>query len=221
MKLLASILVLFVMGVTAYAADVDGTWTGSAAAPGGPVAVTFSFKADGATLTGSTAAPDGATVPVKDGKIEGNTITFATTYNFAGTPIALTYKGVVSLDQIKLTADAGGFPIEIVLNKSKAAAALDGTWAGSVGGPQGEFPVSFTFKADGAKLTGSTMSFDGTPVPIKDGKIDGNNIAFGVSLDFGGMPFDMSYKGVVSPDQIKMSGDAFGMPFEFVLKKSK
>ena len=31
--------------------------------------------------------------PVKDGKIEGNTITFATTYNFAGTPIALTYKG--------------------------------------------------------------------------------------------------------------------------------
>ena len=48
MKFFASMLVLFLMSVTAYAADVDGTWTGSAAAPGGPVAMTFNFKADGA-----------------------------------------------------------------------------------------------------------------------------------------------------------------------------
>ena len=221
MKVFASMLVLFLTSVTAYAADVDGSWTGSAATPGGPIAVTFNFKAEGSTLTGTSAGPDGTAVPVKDGKIEGNIITFAANYNAAGTPIALTYKGVVSPDQIKLTGDAGGFPIEIVLKKAKDVAALDGTWAGAVGGPQGEFPVSFTFKSDGAKLTGSTMGFDGTPVPIKDGKIEGNNIAFGVSLDFGGMPFDMSYKGVVASDQIKMSGDAFGMPFEFVLKKAK
>src|SRR5947199_73611 len=83
------------------------------------------------------------------------------------------------------------------------AAGVDGTWSGTVGGPQGEYPMTFTFKADGAKLTGSTMGLDGTPVPIKDGKIDGNNIAFMVSFDFGGMPFDLTYKGVASSDQIK------------------
>ena len=101
------------------------------------------------------------------------------------------------------------------------AADVDGTWTGTVQGPMGDFPVSFTFKADGTKLTGSTLGFDGMPVPIQDGKIDGNTITFTVTFDFGGMPFMLSYKGVVSADQIKMSGDAFGMPFEFEVKKSK
>jgi hypothetical protein len=68
---------------------------------------------------------------------------------------------------------------------------------------------------------GSTMGFDGAEVPIKDGKSDGNIITFTVTFDFGGMPFMLSYKGIVSPEEIKMSADAAGMPFEFVLKKAK
>jgi hypothetical protein len=221
MKSFATMVMFVLMSVTAYAADVDGTWTGTAAAPTGDVPVTFTFKSDGAKLTGSTMSPDGTTIPVMDGKIDGSTITFTVTFDFGGMPFVLPYKGVVSSDQIKMSADVGGAPIEMLLKKSKAVAALDGTWAGTVGGPQGEFPVSFTFKADGARLTGSTVGFDGTPVPIKDGKIDGSNISYTVSIDFGGMPFDMTYKGVVASDEIKMSGDAFGMPFDFVLKKAK
>ena len=109
----------------------------------------------------------------------------------------------------------------LLLAVSAYAADVDGKWTGSISGPQGEIPVAFTFKADGATLTGSTMGFDGAEVPIKDGKIDGNIITFTVTFDFGGMPFVLSYKGIVSPEEIKMSGDAAGMPFEFVLKKAK
>jgi len=109
----------------------------------------------------------------------------------------------------------------LIVGVSAYAADVDGTWTGTIQGPMGDFPVSFTFKADGATLTGSTAGFDGTPIPIKDGKIDGNTITYTVTFDFGGMPFTLSYKGVVSPDQIKMSGDAGGMPFEFLLKKAK
>jgi hypothetical protein len=101
------------------------------------------------------------------------------------------------------------------------AADVDGTWTGVVQGPMGDIPVSFTFKADGAKLTGSTSGLDGGEVPIQDGKVDGNTITFTVTFDFGGMPFMLSYKGLVASDQIKMAGDAFGMPFEFDLKKAK
>jgi len=82
----------------------------------------------------------------------------------------------------------------VLISVTAYAADIDGTWTGTVSGPQGDFPMSSTFKADGAKLTGSTAGFDGTPVPIKDGKIDGSNISYMVSFDFGGMPFDMSYK---------------------------
>jgi hypothetical protein len=101
------------------------------------------------------------------------------------------------------------------------AADVDGKWTGTVTGPQGDLPVTFTFKADGAKLTGTTVGFDGMEVPIKDGKIDDKTISFTVELDLGGMPFALSYKGLVATDQIKMTGEAFGMPFEFVLKKAK
>ena len=101
------------------------------------------------------------------------------------------------------------------------AADVDGKWAGTVSTPGGDFPVSFEFKADGTKLTGTTMSPDGSAVNIKDGKIDGDKIAFGVSLDFGGMTIDIAYTGVVSPTELKLTADVAGMPLEFVVKREK
>ena len=99
--------------------------------------------------------------------------------------------------------------------------AIDGDWTGSVIGPEGEFPIAFTFMAEGSTLTGSTTGFDGTQVPIEDGQIDGENLSFSVTMDFGGMPFTLSYSGIVAQDEIMVTGDAFGMPFEFVLTRAE
>ena len=99
------------------------------------------------------------------------------------------------------------------------AADVDGKWTGSIDTPNGPAQVSFMFKADGATLTGTTTGPDGAEVKIKNGKVDGSKISFDVDLDFGGMPFTLSYNGVVSPDQIKLSADFLGMPFEFSVKK--
>ena len=101
------------------------------------------------------------------------------------------------------------------------ADAVDGKWSGSVSTPGGDFPVAFTFKADGATLTGTMAGMDGMDIKIADGKINGANISFSVTLDFGGTPFKLDYKGVVAPDQIKLSADAAGMPIEFVVKKAQ
>ena len=73
------------------------------------------------------------------------------------------------------------------------AADVDGKWAGSVETPMGTVPVGFTFKADGATLTGTSLGPDGGEIAIKDGKVDGNKISFIVELDFGGMPLVLSY----------------------------
>lgn len=100
------------------------------------------------------------------------------------------------------------------------AADVDGKWAGTVSTPMGDLPVAYEFKADGATLTGTTLGIDGGQVAIKDGKVDGNNISFSVTLDFGGMPLELTYKGVVSPTEIKITGDFMGMPFEFTVTKS-
>jgi opacity protein-like surface antigen len=100
------------------------------------------------------------------------------------------------------------------------AADVDGKWSGSLDTPMGAVEVGFNFKADGAKLSGSTTGPDGSELMIKDGKIDGDKITFVVSLDFGGMALDLNYSGVVKPDQIAFTLDVMGMPFSFAVKKA-
>ncbi len=106
----------------------------------------------------------------------------------------------------------------VLLAVSAFAADVDGKWTGTISTPNGDFPQTFTFKAEGAKLTGSLEFMPGMAIPITDGKVDGNNISFTVNLDFG-MPFVLTYTGVVSGNELKVKGEAGGMPFEFVLKK--
>jgi hypothetical protein len=102
------------------------------------------------------------------------------------------------------------------------SADVDGKWTGSIAGMDGNnITIGYTFKSDGTALTGSTTGPDGKDIAIKDGKIDGNNISFSVTLDFGGQEMKIDYKGVVSADQIKLTFDMMGQPTDIVLKKAK
>lgn len=98
------------------------------------------------------------------------------------------------------------------------AADIDGKWSGSMSTPGGDFPVSYTFKAEGATLTGTTTGPSGD-IKIANGKIDGDKISFSVTVDFGGMPLTMDYKGVVAKDEINLSIDVFGMPIDLAVKR--
>ena len=109
----------------------------------------------------------------------------------------------------------------VFLSSPAFAAPVDGKWAGMIDTPMGTLPVGFNFKADGAMLGGSTTGPDGAELAIKNGKVDGDKITFSVDIDFGGMPFTLAYVGVVSAEQIKLTLDIMGMPFEFVVKKAQ
>ena len=101
-------------------------------------------------------------------------------------------------------------------------APIDGKWVGEIPGMDGApMKVSYTFKADGATLTGSTASPDGKEMAIKDGKIDGNNISFSISFDMGGQEMKMDMKGVLSGDDLKLTMDMMGQPMEIPLKRAK
>jgi hypothetical protein len=112
--------------------------------------------------------------------------------------------------------------IALVLAAAPARAAdIDGKWSGSLDTPMGAVMVGFNFKADGGTLTGTTTGPDGAEVPIKNGKIDADKISFVVTIDFGGMAFDLNYTGVVAPDTVKLTIDIMGMPLSFDVKKVK
>ena len=108
----------------------------------------------------------------------------------------------------------------LLLAGSCLAADVDGKWNGTMNTPNGDFPVGFTFKADGATLNGSTTGPDGMEIKIANGKVDGNKISFSVTFDFGGMPLIMNYSGVLANNQIKFTIDIFGMPVELTVKRA-
>lgn len=108
----------------------------------------------------------------------------------------------------------------LLLAGSCFAADVDGKWSGTFTTPNGDIPVAFTFKADGVMLSGSSTGPDGMEIKIAEGKVDGNNISFSISVDAGGMPLTINFKGVVSPQQIKFTVDLMGMPTELTVKKT-
>jgi hypothetical protein len=102
------------------------------------------------------------------------------------------------------------------------AADIDGKWTGQVQGMGGDpMTINYTFKANGATLTGTTTGMDGKDVQIKNGKVEGNNISYSVSFDMGGQEMKIDFKGVLSGDQLKLSFDMMGQPSDLVLKRAK
>ncbi|MGC4028664.1 MAG: hypothetical protein QM696_07325 [Steroidobacteraceae bacterium] len=99
------------------------------------------------------------------------------------------------------------------------AADVDGTWNGTLNVTGSDVPVAWTFKAEGDVLTGGVSQAGGPLAPIKDGKIDGNKISFVLQIDYQGMQMSVDYTGVVSPDEIKLTGSVSGQSFEYVVRK--
>ena len=120
MRLCVATIGLLLIAGFAFGADVDGKWTGQIAGmDGNNITIGYTFKADGNTLTGTTTGPDGKEIPIKEGKINGNNISFAVVIDMGGNEMKLEYKGVVSPDQIKLTLDMMGQPMDIVVKRAK------------------------------------------------------------------------------------------------------
>ena len=84
------------------------------------------------------------------------------------------------------------------------AADIDGTWEGEAMVMNQPTKMTFTFKADGEKLTGTAPGPSG-PVTIEDGKVKGEKISFKFNIDFQQMKMTFKYKGVLSGDEIKLT----------------
>jgi hypothetical protein len=84
------------------------------------------------------------------------------------------------------------------------AADVNGKWTAEMKTPDGETrTTTYTFKADGDKLTGTIGSQMGDR-EISEGKVDGDNISFVVSFERDGNTFKITYTGKVSGDELKL-----------------
>lgn len=107
---------------------------------------------------------------------------------------------------------------------SAKAADITGNWTASMASPDGESrQMAFTFKQDGGTVTGS-IQVQGNPVEISNGKIDGNDFQFDISMN--GMT--IHHLCTVNGEEIRMTtkrgGDDQGAgfpPMEITLKREK
>jgi len=112
--------------------------------------------------------------------------------------------------------------LAMMLSAATAPAAdVTGTWTAEAAAPDGStFQLTFTFKQDGAKLTGTVQGPMGEPMEITNGRIDGDKFSFDVS--FNGMT--ISHQCTVAGDEIKMTtkSDSSDFPgMELTLKRVK
>ncbi|HLG98398.1 MAG TPA: hypothetical protein VKX49_18925 [Bryobacteraceae bacterium] len=105
---------------------------------------------------------------------------------------------------------------------SLSAADVSGKWIGDVSTPDGQtISLTFTFKLDGDKVTGTVTGPTGD-IDISDGKMDGETLQFGLSVDAGGQQLVFKCTGkIVADDQLKITMAGGGdMNFEVNTKRS-
>jgi hypothetical protein len=93
---------------------------------------------------------------------------------------------------------------------------ITGKWTGSIKTPDGqELPVTYNFKVDGDKLTGTADSPQGS-VTIDNGKITGDTFSFKVTVD----GTDYPHTGKAYADSCAMDIDFGGQKMHFIVKKA-
>jgi hypothetical protein len=96
-----------------------------------------------------------------------------------------------------------------------AAADVSGKWKAEFTTPDGtQRSNTFVFKADGASLTGSVAGTQ-DETPIKNGKINGDEISFSADRPFG----TFTYNGKISGNEIKFKVTFNDQSFDMTAKR--
>ena len=102
------------------------------------------------------------------------------------------------------------------------AADISGNWKATAEGPNGALERTFTFKQEGAKVTGETISSFTGKSTITDGKVDGDSVTFTIAAKFGDQDITLNYKGKIAGSEIKFTSqmaDGGNAPIEWTAKK--
>ena len=116
---LLALVFVILSALAAFAADVSGTWSGTAKGPdGSDFTLTFKLKQDGAKLTGTSASPQGE-IEISDGKVDGDKLSFNVSFN----GMVISHEGLLkNEDDMALTAkfpEGSGIP-DMVMDVKRA-----------------------------------------------------------------------------------------------------
>ena len=101
------------------------------------------------------------------------------------------------------------------------AADIAGKWTAIFETQIGTQNYTYTFKVDGAKVTGTAESQNGK-TELAEGAVKGDEVSFVENLEYQGMAIRVEYKGKISGDEIKFSRKVGDFATEeLIAKRSK
>lgn len=195
--------------------SVAGTWNVVATTPDGQTfEPTLKLEQAGDKIGGEFIWIDGTSVKVSDVIKMGDTLSFVTNVDFGGQTLKITFSGkmqgadkVVGTAEYDLDGQTG--TVDYEATRQKPAVNLAGKWNAVATTPDGQsFEPSVVLTHEGEKIGGEFIWVDGTSVPLTTGKVNGEDVTFDVSVDFGGQALVIKFAGkMTGPDSMKGSAE--------------
>lgn len=202
---------LMIAGATAVADDkVDpvGQWKLNISTPDGQsLEVMITLKKDGDKLVGTMVGSDAVETELKDLSFEDGELAFKISRDFGGTPLESSFKG-------KLTADAYDGNVDYDVGGQTGTAKVDGkrfaepiaiagTWKFAISADGQTLEPIVKIAQDGEAVSGTFLGMDGTEVKLEEGTYKDNQLAFTVTLDFGGQELIAKFDGKLAEEGFK------------------
>ncbi len=97
-----------------------------------------------------------------------------------------------------------------------------GTWKSTVTTPDGNtFEITYKFKQDGEKLTGTAKRAEEEARKIEEGKVKDGKVSFQYEVDHDGNKFTVKYEGELKGDTIKGKINVADISLDWEAKRQK
>jgi hypothetical protein len=189
--------------------DPVGQWKLNISTPDGQsMEVQVTLKKDGDKLTGLLVGSDEVETELKDVSFEDGELAFKLSRDFGGTPLESSFKGKLTADAFdgNVDYDVGGQTGTAKVDGKRfvEAVSIKGAWKFLIKTDDGQqLEPIVKIDQDGESVTGTFQGVDGTDVKLEDGTFKDNELAFKVTLDFGGQELIAKFAGKLADNAFK------------------
>ena len=176
----------------ASAADFPGTWNVTSQNENGePMKSQLILKDEGGTLSAVLLSGENK-IPVSKFLRQGDQISFQIPYRDITVSIKLTLQG----DRLKGNWTVESGETGSVNGERAATSPVSGKWTLTATMQDGnQMKVTLEVKDEGGKLSGTLTTQDGNSLPIAEGKLESNVLAFKVPTDNGAFTLKLTFEG--------------------------
>ena len=194
-------------------ADAIGKWKSEFDTPIGHLKYVYELKRTADKVTGTAFREREGTkteTELKEIVVKGDQVSFVEPIKSQDQDVRIEYNGKLSGDEIKFTRKVGDFAsTDIVAQRVKdALASIDGEWKTEFDSQIGSQKYTYSFKANGDKLTGNAKGetqFGKSDTPVTEGKISSDSVSFVEMLKLPDREIRIEYSGKLAGDELKLT----------------